>query len=94
MSVSTHFIVGGEKMFKSFLIKYAEIGVKGKTDIFLKMLQLTTPKEHQIKLMEILVTKENGRIYAIANAEYDFDEAVNALPACIWYCGNLSYGSD
>ncbi len=34
MSVSTHFIVGGEKMFKSFLIKYAEIGVKGKKQIY------------------------------------------------------------
>ena len=29
--------------------------------------------------MEILANKRKRRIYAIANAEYDFDEAVNAL---------------
>ena len=80
MSVSTHFIVGGEKMFKSFLIKYAEIGVKGKNRYIFENALVDNAKRALDKIDgDFSVTKENGRIYAIANAEYDFDEAVNAL---------------
>ena len=80
MSVSTHFIVGGEKMFKSFLIKYAEIGVKGKNRYIFENALVDNAKRALDKIDgDFSVTKENGRIYAIANAEYDFDEAVNNI---------------
>ena len=80
MSVSTHFIVGGEKMFKSFLIKYAEIGVKGKNRYIFENALVDNAKRALDKIDgDFSVTKENGRIYAIAEGDYDFDEAVDAL---------------
>ena len=67
-------------MFKSFLIKYAEIGVKGKNRYLFENALVDNAKRALDKIDgNFKVTKENGRIYAIANAEYDFDEAVNAL---------------
>ena len=67
-------------MFKSFLIKYAEIGVKGKNRYIFENALVDNAKRALDKIDgDFSVTKENGRIYAIANAEYDFDEAVNAL---------------
>lgn len=67
-------------MFKSFLIKYAEIGVKGKNrylfeDALVRNAQSALDKTDG----DFKVTKEYGRIYAVANGEYDFDEAVDAL---------------
>lgn len=66
--------------YKSFLIKYAEIGVKGKNrylfeDALVKQINQRL-KRHD---GEFLITKEQGRIYAEANADYDFDEIVDAL---------------
>lgn len=67
-------------MFQAFLIKYAEIGVKGKNRyIFENALR------DQIKFAlkevegEFLVTKEQGRIYVEARSSFDFDETVEAL---------------
>lgn len=67
-------------MFKAFLIKYAEIGVKGKNRyIFENALR------DQIKFAlkdvegEFSVIKEQGRIYVEALSEFDYDETVEAL---------------
>ncbi len=67
-------------MFKAFLIKYGEIGVKGKNryifeDALIKQINNSLKKVEG----EFVVTKENGRIYAEAQTEYDYDEAVAAL---------------
>ena len=66
--------------YKTLLIKYAEIGVKGKNrylfeDALVKQINQRL-KRHD---GEFLITKEQGRIYAEANADYDFDEIVDAL---------------
>ena len=67
-------------MYKAFLIKYGEIGVKGKNrylfeDALVRQIRYTLKKTDG----EFEVTKENGRIYATAVSDFDFDEAVEAL---------------
>lgn len=66
--------------YKSFLIKYAEIGVKGKNRFMFED-ALVTQIRHALKDIDgdFMVVKESGRIYAIAESEYDFDEAVETL---------------
>ena len=66
--------------YKSFLIKYAEIGVKGKNRFMFED-ALVTQIRHALKDIDgdFLVVKESGRIYATAESEYDFDEAVETL---------------
>ncbi len=67
-------------MFKTFLIKYAEIGVKGKNRYLFEDALVRNAQTALDKIEgEFNVTKEYGRIYATANADYDFDEAVDAL---------------
>lgn len=67
-------------MYKAFLIKYGEIGVKGKNrylfeDALVRQICYALKKTDG----EFEVTKENGRIYATAVSDFDFDEAVEAL---------------
>ncbi len=67
-------------MFKSFLIKYAEIGIKGKNRYLFEDALVANAQAALDKIDgRFEVTKEYGRIYATANSEYDFDEAVDAL---------------
>lgn len=66
--------------YKSFLIKYAEIGVKGKNkyifeDALVKQIGLALDRVDG----EFRVHKEDGRIYVDTLSEYDFDEVVGAL---------------
>ncbi|MFQ9934154.1 MAG: tRNA uracil 4-sulfurtransferase ThiI [Lachnospiraceae bacterium] len=66
--------------FKSFLIKYAEIGVKGKNkfifeDALVKQINTALKKTDGT----FKVYKETGRIYADALSEYDYDEVIEAL---------------
>lgn len=67
-------------LYKAFLIKYAEIGIKGKNRyIFENALcnQIKTALSRVEGSFE--VTKEMGRIYVNALEEYDYDEVVEAL---------------
>lgn len=66
--------------YKSFLIKYAEIGVKGKNRFMFED-ALVTQIRHALKDIDgdFMVVKESGRIYATAESEYDFDEAAQTL---------------
>ena len=66
--------------YKSFLIRYAEIGVKGKNRFMFED-ALVTQIRHALKDIDgdFMVVKESGRIYATAESEYDFDEAVETL---------------
>ncbi len=67
-------------MYKAFLIKYGEIGLKGKNrHLFVAALA----DKIRIALDKIggdfEVTTEQGRIYAEAGTDFDYDEAVGAL---------------
>ena len=67
-------------MFKAFLIKYGEIGIKGKNRYLFEDALI-----HQMKFAlkkcegKFLITKTQGRIYVEAEGEFDYDEAVEQL---------------
>ncbi len=67
-------------MYKAFLIKYAEIGVKGKNRYLFED-ALVAQIKYALKKCdgEFLVHKTQGRIYVDALTEYDFDETVEHL---------------
>ena len=67
-------------MYKSFLIKYAEIGVKGKNrylfeEALVKQIKYALKKAEG----EFLVRRTDGRIYVDAQSDFDFDEVVESL---------------
>lgn len=66
--------------YKSFLIKYAEIGLKGKNRYLFED-ALVKQIHHRLKRLDgdFYVSKESGRIYAEAGSEFDFDEVVETL---------------
>lgn len=67
-------------MFKAFLIKYAEIGIKGKNRyLFEDALVAQIRRALQEVDGEFRVTKEQGRIYVFADSVFDFEETVEAL---------------
>ncbi len=71
-------------MFQSFLIKYAEIGIKGKNRYLFED-ALLSHVHHALKRLDgqFTVTKESGRIYANAGAPFDYDEVTEAL-TCVF----------
>ena len=67
-------------MKTAFLIKYAEIGIKGKNryvfeDALMKQIRFALAKTEG----NFDVTKEQGRIYVIPGGSYDRDEVIEAL---------------
>ena len=66
--------------YRSFLIKYAEIGVKGKNRYLFED-ALVKQIHHRLKNLEgnFSVTKEAGRIYAEAAEDFDYDEVIDAF---------------
>ncbi len=67
-------------MYKSFLIKYAEIGVKGKNRYLFED-RLCDQIRYALKRCEgeFEVTKSQGRIYVNAVTDFDFEEVVEHL---------------
>lgn len=67
-------------MFSAFLIKYAEIGVKGKNRYLFEE-ALVKQVKYALKRCEgeFCVTRTPGRIYVEALSEFDFDETVGNL---------------
>lgn len=67
-------------MFKAFLIKYGEIGIKGKNRYLFED-ALIRQIEFALKGVDgsFTVTKESGRIYVDTVGEYDYDETIAAL---------------
>lgn len=67
-------------MFKAFLIKYAEIGIKGRNRYLFEDMLV-----HQIKFAlkkcegEFFIHKTQGRIYVDAKTDFDYDEVVSHL---------------
>jgi len=77
-------------LFQKFLIKYAEIGTKGKNR-FLFEDALIKQIKHALKHVDgrFVFSKESGRIYVEAEGEYDYDEAVEAMKRVFgiaWIC--------
>lgn len=70
-------------MVKAFLIKYSEIGIKGKNRYIFEN-ALRDRVEEKLNKCEgsFLVEKENGRIYVEAKESYDYDEVIGQLTKC------------
>ena len=66
-------------MFKAFLIKYAEIGLKGNNRYIFENALKDRIKEALNSLGEYNVSKEQGRIFVECPEEYDYEETVSAL---------------
>ena len=67
-------------VYQSFLIKYAEIGTKGKNrylfeDALIKQIKNALRRVDG----KFLASKEAGRIYVQAEGDYDYDEVIEAL---------------
>ncbi len=67
-------------MYRSFLIKYAEIGIKGKNryifeDALVRQIIFALKKIDG----EFSVYKQRGRVFVEAKSDFDYDEAVEAL---------------
>lgn len=67
-------------MFKAFLIKYGEIGIKGKNRHLFED-ALVRQIKYALKPVdgEFQISKEQGRIYIEALTEYDYDETIESL---------------
>ncbi len=66
--------------YHSFLVKYAEIGTKGKNRYIFEDALIRQIKLHLKKVEgEFAVVKEQGRIYVNAKSDYDYDEVIGAL---------------
>lgn len=65
--------------FKAFLIKYAEIGVKGKNRFRFEDALIQQMRYALQPVGDFSIRKESGRIFVNALEEYDYDEAVEAL---------------
>ncbi len=67
-------------MFQAFLIKYAEIGIKGKNRfIFENALKNQIAFALSSVEGEFQVVKDQGRIYVEALSEFDYDDAIAAM---------------
>ncbi len=69
----------GQSMYKAFLIKYAEIGIKGKNRYLFENALRDQIKNSLRNLGDYIVTKEQGRIYIECGEGYDYEETVKAL---------------
>lgn len=65
--------------YEAFLIKYGEIGLKGKNRYIFEDALIRQINFSLKGLGEFAVTKEQGRIYVDALSDYDFEEVVAAL---------------
>lgn len=73
--------------YRAFMIKYAEIGTKGKNryvfeDILCKNIRVKLKKHG-----DFTVKKEYGRIYVVAEGDYDYEDAIAALQSVFGIVG-------
>ena len=67
-------------MYQAFLLKYAEIGIKGKNRYKFENALCSQVRRRLDKLEgEFTVTREQGRIFVEAEGDFDFDDAIEAM---------------
>lgn len=66
-------------VYKTFLIKYAEIGTKGKNRYVFEDVLCSWIKEHVAHLGDFSIRREYGRIFLEADSEYDYEDLVKEL---------------
>lgn len=65
--------------YKTFLIKYAEIGTKGKNRYVFEDMLCSNIKEHVTGYGDFSIRREYGRIFLEANGPYDYEDVVAQL---------------
>lgn len=65
--------------YKAFMIKYAEIGTKGKNRYIFEDILCRNINRKIKKLGDFHVRKEQGRIFIDAESEYDYQDLIDAL---------------
>ena len=65
--------------YRSFMIKYAEIGTKGKNRYVFEDVLCKQIKEHIESCGTFTVRREYGRIYVEAESDYDYEDVINEL---------------
>lgn len=65
--------------YNTFLIKYAEIGTKGKNRYKFEDVLCQQIKNHVAHLGEFSIRREYGRIFLYAESEYDFEDLIKEL---------------
>lgn len=75
-------------MYKAFLIKYAEIAIKGKNRYLFED-ALVSQIGHALKKVDGVfgIRKEQGRIYVEAEGDFDFEDTVDALKCVFGIAG-------
>ncbi len=66
-------------MYKALLVKYGEIGLKGKNRGQFEAALVAQVERHLIPLGDFVVTREQGRILVECPDGYDFDETIEEL---------------
>lgn len=65
--------------YKTFLIKYAEIGTKGKNRYVFEDVLCKQIREHVERLGEFSIRREYGRIFLQAESGYDYEDLIKEL---------------
>lgn len=67
-------------MYQAFLLKYAEIGIKGKNRYKFENALCEQIRRRLDKMDgEFIVVREQGRIFVEAKGDFDFDDAIEAM---------------
>ena len=65
--------------YKAFLIKYAEIGTKGKNRYMFEDVLCKQIKEHVARIGEFVIRREYGRVFLEAESAYDYEDLIAEL---------------
>ncbi|MBQ8084669.1 MAG: tRNA 4-thiouridine(8) synthase ThiI [Lachnospiraceae bacterium] len=65
--------------YKAFMIKYAEIGTKGKNRYVFEDVLCNRIKEHVDKLGDFVIRREYGRIFLEAESSFDYEDVITEL---------------
>ncbi len=65
--------------YRAFMIKYAEIGTKGKNRYVFEDILCNRIKEHVEKLGDFVIRREYGRIFLEAESSFDYEDVVDEL---------------
>jgi len=67
-------------MYRAFLIKYSEIGIKGKNRyVFENILKENIRKALEALMPGYVISKEQGRVFVECPEDYDYEDTIEAL---------------
>ena len=78
-----------EKLYNILIVKYGEIGVKGKNRYIFENKLIKNVKNILKPIGKFNVYKEYGRIYVDLDG-YDYEEVVEEVRKVFWYSWSLS----